>query len=142
MAGFEDEREPQYVCLLCDKRGDPRTVMAHLVSFNHRITYLCRHFPTVYRILNPYTKQYRRNVGNIVTVICENIEKKYGRMVPQAADKETFERNKMKYIENVQKETHPSERMGETFEHLIDKDAITAGPKGNQSINQDLFFIT
>lgn len=129
---YEDDREPQYVCLLCDKRGDPRTVMAHLVSFNHRMTYLQTHFPTVYRAINPYnTKQYRRNVQNTVTNICEHIEKKYGRMAPQSADRETFERKKQEYIDNLAKDTHPSERFGETFEHLIDKEAILAGPKGN-----------
>lgn len=129
---YEDDREPQYVCLLCDKRGDPRTVMAHLVSFNHRMTYLQAHFPTVYRAINPYnTKQYRRNVQNTVTNICENIEKKFGRMSPQSADKETFERKKQDYIDNLAKDTtHPSERFGETFEHLVDKEAILAGPKG------------
>lgn len=34
------EKEPAYVCMLCDKKGDPRTVMAHLVSYNHRFKYL------------------------------------------------------------------------------------------------------
>lgn len=35
-----DEVEPKYCCLLCNKRGDPRTVLAHLVCFNHRIKYI------------------------------------------------------------------------------------------------------
>lgn len=105
--------------------------MAHLVSFNHRMIYLQQHFPTAYRAISPYnTKQYRRNVQNIVTIICEAIEKKFGRLSPQAADKETFERRKQEYINNVTKDTHPSERLGETFEHLVDKEAILAGPKG------------
>lgn len=131
LAGYEDEREPQYVCLLCDKRGDPRTVMAHLVSFNHRMTYLQTHFPTAYRAVSPYnTKQFRRNVQNTVTMICEAIEKKFGRMQPQAADRETFERKKKDYMDNILKDTYPSERLGETFEHLVDKDAITSTPKG------------
>lgn len=36
------EKESAYVCMLCDKKGDPRTVMAHLVSYNHRLKYLVR----------------------------------------------------------------------------------------------------
>jgi len=36
------EKESTYVCMLCDKKGDPRTVMAHLVSYNHRLKYLVR----------------------------------------------------------------------------------------------------
>lgn len=131
LIGYEDEREPQYICLLCDKRGDPRTVMAHLVSFNHRMTYLNAHFPTAYRAVSPYnTKQYRRNVQNTVTTICEHIEKKFGRMMPQAADRETFERKKKEYFDNIMKEPHPSERSGETFEHLVDREAIIATPRG------------
>ena len=37
-----DERgkEPMYVCMLCDKKGDPRIAMAHLNSFNHRCKYI------------------------------------------------------------------------------------------------------
>lgn len=35
-----DQREALYVCTLCDKKGDPRTVMAHLNSYNHRLWYL------------------------------------------------------------------------------------------------------
>lgn len=35
-----EESEPKYCCLLCNKRGDPRTVLAHLVCFNHRIKYI------------------------------------------------------------------------------------------------------
>lgn len=131
LSGLEEEREPQYICLLCDKRGDPRTVMAHLISFNHRITYLMTHFPTVYRAINPYTKQFRRSCQNVVSNICKNIEIKYGRLAPQAADKESFERNKMKYIAIANKETHVSERMGETFEHLVTKDIIMGMTPGN-----------
>lgn len=67
---------------------------------------------------------------NIVTLVCEHIEKKFGRMAPQAADKETFERKKKDYMDNVLKVPHPSERLGETFEHLVDKEAILASPKG------------
>lgn len=35
-----DGREPSYFCVLCEKRGDPRTIMDHLTSFNHRLKYL------------------------------------------------------------------------------------------------------
>lgn len=37
-----DERgkEPTYVCMLCDKKGDPRVAMAHIKSYNHRSKYI------------------------------------------------------------------------------------------------------
>lgn len=134
LIGYEDEREPQYICLLCDKRGDPRTVMAHLVSFNHRMTFLNTHFPTAYRAISPYnTKQYRRNVQAAVQTICEHIEKKFGRMSPQAADKERFEKRKAEYLQNVIRAPHPSEKSGETFEHLVDREAIISIQKGKTS---------
>lgn len=33
-------KEPGYHCILCDKRGDPRTIIVHLTSYNHRLKYL------------------------------------------------------------------------------------------------------
>lgn len=35
-------KEPRYLCLLCDKRGDPRTILVHLTSQNHYLMYLVR----------------------------------------------------------------------------------------------------
>lgn len=31
----EYDKEANYLCMLCDKHGDPRTVIAHLASYNH-----------------------------------------------------------------------------------------------------------
>lgn len=33
-------KEPYYHCILCDKRGDPRTIMVHITSYNHRLKFL------------------------------------------------------------------------------------------------------
>lgn len=33
-------REPSYHCVLCDKRGDPRTIVVHITSYNHRVKFL------------------------------------------------------------------------------------------------------
>lgn len=35
-------REPAYTCILCNKRGDPRNIMNHIVSQNHRMKFLVR----------------------------------------------------------------------------------------------------
>nr|CAD7394614.1 unnamed protein product [Timema cristinae] len=40
IAPEEVGREPMYVCMMCDKKGDPRVVMAHLNSFNHCSKYI------------------------------------------------------------------------------------------------------
>lgn len=33
-------KEPSYLCVLCEKRGDPRTIMDHITSYKHRLKYL------------------------------------------------------------------------------------------------------
>lgn len=33
-------KEASYHCVLCDKRGDPRTILHHITSYNHRLKYL------------------------------------------------------------------------------------------------------
>lgn len=35
-----EQKEPFYHCVLCDKRGDPRTIIIHIASYNHRIKFL------------------------------------------------------------------------------------------------------
>lgn len=35
-------KEPRYLCLLCDKRGDPRSILVHLTSQSHYLIYLVR----------------------------------------------------------------------------------------------------
>lgn len=42
--GFRNEKEPGYVCVLCEKRGDPRTIMDHITSYKHRLKYLVKYF--------------------------------------------------------------------------------------------------
>lgn len=40
----DDIKEPYYHCILCDKRGDPRTIMVHITSYNHRLKFLVNFF--------------------------------------------------------------------------------------------------
>lgn len=42
--GYHDKQEPGYLCVLCEKRGDPRTIMDHITSYKHRLKYLVK-FP-------------------------------------------------------------------------------------------------
>ena len=39
-----DLKEPRYLCLLCDKRGDPRSILVHLTSQSHYVWYLVRRY--------------------------------------------------------------------------------------------------
>lgn len=33
-------KQPDYVCVLCDRRADAKTIMAHITSYKHRLKYL------------------------------------------------------------------------------------------------------
>ncbi|XP_022916412.2 uncharacterized protein CG7065-like isoform X1 [Onthophagus taurus] len=123
---YDRDKEPTYLCMLCDKRGDPRTVIAHLVSYNHICQYLQRHFIKCYQALSPYmTKQYKRNWQNTVNKIAEAVEQRYGRLKPHPVEKEGFEERKAIYWEQIFQGPHFSEKQGVTFENLIVRDEIT-----------------
>lgn len=103
-----DSCEPSYTCVLCDKRGDPRTVMAHITSYNHRIAYLNRHFPTISRAIQelPRTGNYKRGANEISVLVAKKIEEHFGRLQPQLVDKSQYEKNKTQYIKRVYQEFH------------------------------------
>lgn len=103
-----DSCEPSYTCVLCDKRGDPRTVMAHITSYNHRISYLNRHFPTISRAIGdlPRTLNYKRGANEMSVLVAKKIEEKFGRLQPQLVDKAQFEKNRVQFIKNVFDEYH------------------------------------
>lgn len=103
-----DSCEPSYTCVLCDKRGDPRTVMAHITSYNHRIAYLNRHFPTISRAITelPRTANYKRGANEISVLVAKKIEDHFGRLQPQLVDKAQFEKNKIQYIKRVYQDFH------------------------------------
>lgn len=146
---YDRDKEPSYLCMLCDKRGDPRTVIAHLVSYNHisqvyqfssvkkwncphtffpfcTLQYLQRHFVKCYQALSPYmTKQYKRNWQNTMNKIAEAIEQKYGRLRPHPVEKEGFDEKKPMYWAQIFHGPHFSEKDGTTFEHLVNRDEIT-----------------
>ncbi|KAK4873891.1 hypothetical protein RN001_013251 [Aquatica leii] len=123
---YDREKEPSYLCLLCDKRGDPRTVISHLASYNHIIQYIQRHFTKCFRALAPYiTKQYKRNWQSATQKIAEEIENKFGRLKPHVAEAETFTEKRMHFQNLVANGRHLSEKSGVTFEELIDEKELT-----------------
>ncbi|KAK4873888.1 hypothetical protein RN001_013248 [Aquatica leii] len=123
---YDREKEPSYLCLLCDKRGDPRTVIAHLSSYNHITQYIQRHFTRCFRALAPYiTKQYKRNWQLAMQKIAEAIENKFGRLKPHVAEAETFTGKRMYFQNLVANGRHLSEKSGVTFEDLIDEKQLT-----------------
>lgn len=104
-------KEPTYTCVLCDKRNDPRTVIAHLTSYNHRIAYLNKHFPTVSRafVNLPRTLKgaaYKRGVNQMSVQVCKAIEETFGRLQLQQVDKDLFEQNRIQFIKIVNQVNH------------------------------------
>lgn len=135
---YDREKEPTYLCMLCDKKGDPRTVIAHLASYNHITQFLQKHFISAFRALSPYaTKTFKRNWQNAVQKIAEAIENRYGRLKPHPVEMETFEEKRMGYLEKVVKGPHFSEKSGVTFEELIDKNEMM---KVHEGVLEDTFF--
>lgn len=126
MTDYDLSKEPSYLCILCDKKGDPRTFLTHLASYNHISQYLQKHFPTCYRALAPYmTKQFKRNWQTVLQKIAEAIEKKYGRLRPFCIDQDKFEKDRMFYLEKIMKGPHFSELNGHTFVELVVHDELT-----------------
>ncbi|EFA08005.2 uncharacterized protein CG7065 homolog isoform X1 [Tribolium castaneum] len=123
---YDSNKEPTYLCILCDKKGDPRTVLTHLASYKHILQYLQKHFPTCYRALAPYmTKQYKRNWQIALHEIAEAIEKKFGRLKPLPVEADKYEKDPVHYLELIAKGRHFSELSGHTFEELVNKDELT-----------------
>ncbi|XP_024942506.1 uncharacterized protein CG7065 isoform X2 [Cephus cinctus] len=122
-----DSCEPSYTCVLCDKRGDPRTVMAHITSYNHRVTYLNRHFPTISRAITelPRTPNFKRGANEISVSVARKIEEHFGRLQPQLVDKNQFEKNKMQYIKRVYQDFHFRETPELTFMEVYDMRWVT-----------------
>ncbi|XP_021914460.1 uncharacterized protein CG7065-like isoform X2 [Zootermopsis nevadensis] len=120
-----DERgkEPTYVCMLCDKKGDPRVAMAHIKSYNHRSKYIGIHFPTANKEVCkafPRSKEGRRGIAEIITRICGKIEEKHGRLQPLIVERETFEAKKDQIMKQIQDDRHFKETPDETYIEMVD----------------------
>lgn len=90
-----------------------------------------KHFPTAYRTLSPYaTKVYKRNWQTTLQKIAEAVENRFGRLKPHPVELETFEQNRLIYLDKVHKGPHYSEMNGCTFEEIVDKNELTRSYEG------------
>ncbi|XP_055315040.1 uncharacterized protein CG7065-like [Sitodiplosis mosellana] len=124
--GVRDKQEPSYLCVLCEKRGDPRTILDHLTSYKHRLKYLEKHFPTVTREISVYrySREARDVFPHIVQKICEAIEEAYGRLTPTVYDNDEYEKNRMACLQEIINDKHFSEKNGSSFIHVINPKEI------------------
>ncbi|XP_005184215.2 uncharacterized protein CG7065 isoform X2 [Musca domestica] len=133
-----DRPEPGYLCVLCDKRGDGRTILHHWTSFNHRMKYLEKHYPSAVREFQPV--KYKPNSHNILIAIIQNIaeaiEDFHGRLKVRAMDADEFRRQKTKHTETVISSFHHDERNGPNFLSAIDRSLIDGRGKLDGANNQ------
>lgn len=130
------EKEPFYMCLLCEKRGDPRTIFSHWISFNHRMKYLEKYFPTVFTQISSYKclDSGRTNLPGAIQIIVEAIEKRHGRLYPLTHERAYFQRNRDSIMDDIEDADHFDERQGENFVSYIDRKVLD--PLGNHSDKQ------
>ncbi|GAB0098151.1 hypothetical protein DMENIID0001_138580 [Sergentomyia squamirostris] len=112
-----------YHCILCDKRGDQNTIINHAISFNHRVKYLDKHYPTCSRELGDmkYSKEARPVITKVLQSVCAAIEETHGRLTLTVHEKEDYERNMMKYLHEIINDKHFDEKTGPKFVKLVDK---------------------
>ncbi|XP_065362970.1 uncharacterized protein CG7065 [Calliphora vicina] len=117
----DDHHEPVYLCTLCDKRGDPRTIINHWCSFNHRMKYLEKHYPSAVRECQPV--KYKPNSHNIMILLvqslAEAIEDHYGRLLVSVMNADDFRKRKSTVTEQIMKKNHFDEKSGPNFLNAI-----------------------
>nr|XP_029729919.1 uncharacterized protein CG7065-like isoform X2 [Aedes albopictus] len=117
-------KEASYHCVLCDKKGDPRTIVVHITNYIHRMKFLEKHYPTVVNELVPYRGQRgatKEIISRVIQTVCEAIEDHHGRLTPYVHESGDYARNKMKYLQEVLFDKHFDERTGPKFVEVIDK---------------------
>lgn len=119
----DDRQEPGYLCTLCDKRGDPRTIINHWCSFNHRMKYLDKHYPSAVREFQPV--KYKPNSHNIMILIvqrlAEAIEDHHGRLAVSVMNADEFRKRKSLITDQIVKKNHFDEINGPNFLNAIDR---------------------
>uniref|UniRef100_A0A146KRS1 Uncharacterized protein CG7065 n=1 Tax=Lygus hesperus TaxID=30085 RepID=A0A146KRS1_LYGHE len=121
LVNLEDKSEPRYICLLCEKRGDPRSVMVHVTSQNHFLKYICCFFRSAGNILNltKITPENKKGYSIAIRKIAAEIEKHYGRLKPTSAAAETFAQKKYEILRAIDDKEHFRETPTTTFVHLV-----------------------
>lgn len=130
-----DRLDPGYICVLCDKRGDERTILSHWSSFNHRIKYLEKHYPTVVREFQ--SVKYKPNSHNILILImqslAEAIEDYHGRLQVKMMDADDFRRQKSRHTDAIMAGFHHDEKNGPNFLNALDKTLFEQNPHHKKS---------
>uniref|UniRef100_A0A182QMJ9 Uncharacterized protein n=1 Tax=Anopheles farauti TaxID=69004 RepID=A0A182QMJ9_9DIPT len=117
--------DPVYSCMLCNLHDNNESgITTHMIGIGHRFKFLEKHYPTVRKMLAPYRNHKQENGGQVfsrvVQTVCEAIEDHHGRLTPQVYNYADFERNRVKYGQQVSFGAHFDERSGPKFVEVID----------------------
>ncbi|XP_053679510.1 uncharacterized protein CG7065-like [Anopheles nili] len=117
--------DPCYSCVLCNLHNESESgITTHMIGLGHRFKFLERHYPTVRKVLVPYRNAKAENGGQVffrvVQTVCEAIEDHHGRLTPQVYEAGDFERNRVKYGQQIAFGSHFDERTGPKFVEVID----------------------
>ncbi|XP_055385791.1 uncharacterized protein CG7065-like isoform X2 [Condylostylus longicornis] len=121
-----DGKDPSYICLLCDKRGDQRTIFGHWISYNHRLKYLEKHFPTVVKELIPfrYNPEAKTIMPRLIEGVIQAIEQHHGRLAPSVCENNDFKRKRNIILQEIIAEKHFDEKTGPNFINAIDRTLV------------------
>lgn len=121
------DQEPRYHCVLCDKAGDPRTIIFHLSSLTHRMKYFDKHYPTLMKELGEfrYDNEARVAVIKVLEEVSMAVQKHHGRLQPLVVEENLYKgADRMRCLQQIVGGKHFSELMGPSFVNLIDKKKI------------------
>ncbi|KAK4873886.1 hypothetical protein RN001_013246 [Aquatica leii] len=118
-------KEPSYLCLLCDKQSVPDTVILHLNNCSHILRYIKLHFSACFCALFAFITKQKCNWQPIIQKIVEGIESNFGRLKPRVANFETIT-NKREHLKNlVTNGQNLSEESSTIFEELVGDTQLT-----------------
>uniref|UniRef100_A0A182U8Z7 C2H2-type domain-containing protein n=1 Tax=Anopheles melas TaxID=34690 RepID=A0A182U8Z7_9DIPT len=135
--------DPVYSCVLCNLHNNNESgITTHMIGMGHRFKFLEKHYPTVRKMLSPYRNYNQENGGQVffrvVQTVCEAIEDHHGRLTPQVYEAAEFERNRVKFGQQISFGTHFDERTGPKFVEVIDakvlQDLVTAEDCGGGQV--------
>lgn len=112
-------REPQYFCVLCDRFI--RNPWLHWPSFNHRLKYLERHYPTVVRKYRPdnFSGRPWKDAKLVTQIMAEAIDNFHGRLPVKSMTGHEYNTQKKKHIDDVVNGFHYDERFGPNFLDVV-----------------------
>lgn len=121
-----------YFCCLCKEHSSSAAmVMIHIKSYQHRLKYLLKHYPTTTATIMQYLNRpnSEKVLSGQVEKLCAAIEDNYGRLTPTVYDCNEFNKNRRFYIDKIGASRHFVERPAYMFDNYFDLKLIESSFK-------------